>query len=105
MDRLSRLYALHRQLAGSRYPVSHLKLREEPGCSRATLKRIIQDLRIRYELHIPYFDPRERVMDILKYGPDVEVAGPEGLRADGVARLQSALGGMTEVILGKRANM
>lgn len=54
MDRLSRLYALHRQLAGSRYPVSHLKLREELGCSRATLNRIIQDLRVHFDAPIEY---------------------------------------------------
>ena len=35
----------------------------------------------RYELAIPYSDPRELVMDILKYGPDVEVAAPEELRS------------------------
>ncbi len=35
----------------------------------------------RYELAVPYSDPRELVMDILKYGPDVEVAAPEELRA------------------------
>ncbi len=33
-----------------------------------------------YELHIPYSDPRELVMDILKYGGDVEVVSPPGLR-------------------------
>lgn len=34
----------------------------------------------RYELSIPYSDPRELVMDILKYGPDVEVVAPDELR-------------------------
>lgn len=32
-------------------------------------------------LEIPYSDDRELVMDILKYGPDVEVLAPGGLRA------------------------
>ena len=45
-----------------------------------------------YELRIPYSDSRELVMDILKYGPDVEVAGPKALRADVRRRLQIALG-------------
>lgn len=31
-------------------------------------------------LEIPYSDDRELVMDILKYGPDVEVLGPDSLR-------------------------
>lgn len=45
----------------------------------------------RYELRIPYRDDRELVMDILKYGPDVEVASPESLREALVQRLCTAL--------------
>ena len=33
-----------------------------------------------YELRIPYGKPLELTMDILKYGPDVEVVAPEPLR-------------------------
>jgi len=33
-----------------------------------------------YVLEIPYADDRELLMDILKYGPDVEVVGPPNLR-------------------------
>ncbi len=33
-----------------------------------------------YLLEIPYSDPRELIMDILKYGPDVEVLAPQSLR-------------------------
>jgi len=33
-----------------------------------------------YLLEIPYADDRELLMDILKYGPDVEVLGPASLR-------------------------
>ena len=33
-----------------------------------------------YVLNVPYSDPRELVMDVLKYGPDVEVLGPQSLR-------------------------
>lgn len=33
-----------------------------------------------YELSIPYADPRELLMDILSYGPDVEVIAPEELQ-------------------------
>lgn len=33
-----------------------------------------------YELEIPYVDDRELLMDILKFGADVEVLGPEPLR-------------------------
>lgn len=33
-----------------------------------------------YVLEVPYSDPRELVMDILRYGPDVEVLSPPELR-------------------------
>lgn len=44
-----------------------------------------------YELRIPYSDPRELVMDILKFGPDVEVMEPEELRRMVVEKLRGAL--------------
>lgn len=44
-----------------------------------------------YELRVSYADPRELVMDILRYVPDVEVMGPESLRQEVCARLQAAL--------------
>lgn len=44
-----------------------------------------------YELCIPYSDPRELLMDILKYGPDVEVISPETLRDAVAERLLQAL--------------
>ncbi len=44
-----------------------------------------------YELHIPYSDPRELVMDILKFGPDVEVIGPDELRQEVKTRLLAAM--------------
>ncbi len=45
----------------------------------------------RYRLIVPYSDPTELVMDILKYGPDVEVLAPDGLRAQVLRRLQQTL--------------
>ncbi len=44
-----------------------------------------------YELHIPYSDPRELIMDILKYGPDVNVIGPAELREWVAEKLSAAL--------------
>lgn len=44
----------------------------------------------RYELSIPYSDDRELLMDILKYGPDVEVIAPEDLRSAVKEQLESA---------------
>jgi len=34
-----------------------------------------------YELRLPYGDPRELLMDVLRHGAEVEVVAPEGLRA------------------------
>lgn len=45
----------------------------------------------RYELRIPYRDPRELVMDILKYGPDAEVISPDALRGAVAECLRLAL--------------
>lgn len=43
-----------------------------------------------YELQVPYADPRELMMDVLKYGPDVEVLAPDALREAVRARLREA---------------
>jgi predicted DNA-binding transcriptional regulator YafY len=44
-----------------------------------------------YLLHIPYSDDRELLLDILKYGEEVEVLEPKELRAKVCAKLQQAL--------------
>ena len=44
-----------------------------------------------YVLELPYSEDRELVMDILRYGPDVEVIGPASLRGSLKKALQSAL--------------
>lgn len=46
----------------------------------------------RYEIHIPYSDPRELIMDVLKYGEDAEVIRPKVLREQVANRLEKALG-------------
>jgi predicted DNA-binding transcriptional regulator YafY len=43
-----------------------------------------------YELQVPYSDSRELAMDILKYGPDVEVIAPPELRRLVAGRLLAA---------------
>jgi predicted DNA-binding transcriptional regulator YafY len=43
-----------------------------------------------YELRLPYSNPAELIMDILKYGPDVEVTSPQELRQAVATRLQQA---------------
>ena len=44
-----------------------------------------------YELRVPYSDPRELVMDILKYGAEVKVLAPKRLQEQVRQRLQAAL--------------
>ena len=43
-----------------------------------------------YELQVPYANPTELVMEVLKYGPDVEVVAPPELRRIIAHRLSSA---------------
>jgi predicted DNA-binding transcriptional regulator YafY len=45
-----------------------------------------------YQLRLPYSNDPELIMDVLKYGPDCEVVGPEGLRAKVVGLLKAAVG-------------
>jgi predicted DNA-binding transcriptional regulator YafY len=45
-----------------------------------------------YELHLPFADQRELVMEILRYGPDVRVMAPESLQREVRTRLAQALG-------------
>ena len=45
----------------------------------------------RFELSLPYGDPTELIMDILRYGPDVEVIAPPELRQAVQQRLRAAL--------------
>ncbi len=44
-----------------------------------------------YELHLPYSDQRELVMEILRYGPDVKVIAPKSLQQELCNRLRQAL--------------
>ncbi len=45
----------------------------------------------RYILEVPFSDPRELVMDVLRYGPDIEVLAPQSLREAVRAQLAQAL--------------
>lgn len=44
----------------------------------------------RYELRLPYGEPTELIMDILRYGPAVEVVAPDELRHSVVEQLRRA---------------
>jgi len=43
-----------------------------------------------YELSLPYYNPTELILDICRYGADVEVIEPEGLRESVAERLRCA---------------
>jgi len=45
----------------------------------------------RYQLTLPYSQPHELIMDILKFGSEVEVIGPESLKTQVKTHLQQAL--------------
>jgi predicted DNA-binding transcriptional regulator YafY len=62
----------------------------------------------RFLLELPYSDHRELVMDILRYGQDVEVLAPASLRQQAIERLKGALSHYEQASLrskesGKRA--
>jgi len=45
----------------------------------------------RYELQVPYSDPTELLMEVLRHGPEAEILAPEELREQARRQLQSAL--------------
>ena len=45
----------------------------------------------RYVLEVPYSDPRELVMDVLRHGPDAEILEPKSLRDAVASQLDAAL--------------
>jgi len=45
-----------------------------------------------YHLHVPYADERELVMEVLRYGADVEVLGPRELREEVAERIRVMAG-------------
>ena len=78
--------------------VTWAKLRFSPQAARWAAssswhpgQRASFDNQGRYQLEVPYNDGRELLMDILKYGPECEVLGPDSLRATVKAQLKAAL--------------
>jgi len=54
MDRFDRIFELNRIFQNARHPVSRRRLQEELECSRATVKRIIEDMRLYLNAPIVY---------------------------------------------------
>ncbi|HSO84718.1 WYL domain-containing protein [Thiocapsa sp.] len=54
MDRFDRIFELNRILQAARHPVSRQRLEEALECSRATIKRLIEDMRLHLNAPIVY---------------------------------------------------
>lgn len=54
MDRFDRIFELNRIFQAARHPVSRQRLQDELECSRATIKRLIEDMRIHLNAPIVY---------------------------------------------------
>ncbi len=54
MDRFDRIFRLNQILSSARYPVSRQRLEEELECSRATVKRTLDDMRLYLNAPIAY---------------------------------------------------
>lgn len=54
MDKLQRIYKLHRAISSRRYPIPRSVLEQELECSRATVKRIIEEMKLFFNAPIGY---------------------------------------------------
>lgn len=54
MDRLQRIYKLHHAITSRRHPVPRTVLEQELECSRATVKRIIEEMKLYFNAPIVY---------------------------------------------------
>ena len=58
MDRLQRIYKLHRVISSRRHPIPRTTLEQKLECSRATVKRIIREMKLYFNAPLEY--DRER---------------------------------------------
>jgi predicted DNA-binding transcriptional regulator YafY len=65
MDRFDRIFELNRILQSARYPVSRQRLEEALECSRATVKRLIEEMRLYLNAPIVY----DRKLNGYRYDP------------------------------------
>lgn len=75
MDRLQRIYRLHQIISSHRLPVPHSVLQEKIECSRATINRIIQELRDYFNAPLQYDRERNGYYYALKPGETFELPG------------------------------
>jgi len=75
MDRLQRIYKLHQAISSRRQPVSCQTLQDELECSRATVKRIIQEMRLYFNAPLEYDRSRNGYHYALDQGKTFELPG------------------------------
>lgn len=75
MDRLQRIYKLHQAISSRRYPVSCHVLQNELECSRATVKRIIQEMRMYFNAPLEYDRSRNGYCYATDEGQSFELPG------------------------------
>lgn len=75
MDRLQRIYKLHQAVSSRRHPVSCQTLQDELECSRATVNRIIQEMRLYFNAPIEYDRSRNGYHYALNDGQTFELPG------------------------------
>ena len=75
MDRVHRIYKLHQALAGRRHSIACQSLQDELECSRATVNRIIQEMRLYFNAPIEYDRPRNGYHYALNDGQTFELPG------------------------------
>ncbi len=75
MDRLQRIYKLHRVLSLRRHPVSHETLQKELECSRATVTRVIEEMRLHFNAPLKYDRERNGYYYDTETGKNFELPG------------------------------
>jgi proteasome accessory factor C len=75
MDRLQRIYKLHQAISSRRHPVSCQTLQDDLECSRATVNRIIQEMRLYFNAPIEYDRQRNGYHYALADGKTFELPG------------------------------
>jgi len=75
MDRLQRIYKLHQAISAHHLPVPHSVLQEKLECSRATVNRIIEEMRLYFNAPIEYDRSRNGYHYALNDGETFELPG------------------------------
>lgn len=75
MDRLQRIYKLHQVIAAHRLPVPHSMLQEKLECSRATVNRIIEEMRLYFNAPLKYDRERNGYLYDTRDGEVFELPG------------------------------